>query len=59
MLGIKLYDISGRLIREVYDGKTSIGEQKIEVDISNTCNGIYFYTITMGVNQIHHKIIKQ
>jgi len=59
MLNIKLYDISGRLIREFYDGKTWIGEQKIEVDISNTCNGIYFYRITLGGNQIHHKIIKQ
>ena len=58
-LEIELYDVSGRLIKNVYLGKAWIGEQLFDVDVSDISNGIYFYKIKIGNSQLHFKIIKQ
>jgi len=58
-LDIKLYDVSGRLVQNVYKGKVWPGEQTFTSDISYLCKGVYFYKIDMGENQLHFKIIKQ
>ena len=58
-LDIKLYDVSGRLVQNIYKGKIWPGEQMFNTDISLLCNGVYFYSIDLGENQLHFKILKQ
>lgn len=58
-LNIKLYDVAGRLVQSVYSGKVWPGEQTYNTDISYLCKGVYFYSITLGENKLHFKIIKQ
>lgn len=57
-LNITLYDISGREVKNVYNGESSIGDQALQVRLGGLAPGMYFYHIRIG-NDVHNfKIIK-
>lgn len=46
-ISIKIYDISGRLIKELYDGFKSKGNNQVDFNGSELASGIYFYKLTI------------
>ena len=58
-LSVDLYDVQGRLIKLVYEGKQNGGETKLKVDINNLSAGMYIYKITAGDKVKSIQFIKQ
>jgi hypothetical protein len=58
-LSIDLFDISGRLIKQIYLGKVLEGSNTISTNIAFLANGIYMYEIILGNEVKHIKFIKQ
>lgn len=58
-LNIVLFDASGRLVMNVYNGKTTGNETLIPVSLGNLPKGLYFYQVMLGEELKHVKIIKQ
>jgi hypothetical protein len=60
-MGIKLYDITGRLVKTVTNGQPLIsGENYMQIDISDLISGIYFVHLTSSNGyQSSMKFIKQ
>lgn len=56
-LEISLLDISGRLIQKVYNGQTNLSAQKMEIDVSNLPNGLYFVEFAMQGARFAEKIV--
>jgi len=44
-INIKIYDVTGRLVKTVLNDKKSAGSQQVQVNVEELQNGIYFYTI--------------
>ncbi len=59
IININLVDITGETLKNIYSGKNFSSNFKIQSDISELCNGIYFYKIQVGDETYHSKIIKQ
>lgn len=47
-VSIKLYDLSGREVLNIFEGSQEVGDQKVSFDTGNIKNGIYFYTLKAG-----------
>ncbi|MCX6157467.1 MAG: T9SS type A sorting domain-containing protein [Ignavibacteriae bacterium] len=47
-VSIKLYDISGRLIKEIINRQHNPGYYSVKLDASSLSSGIYFYSMTSG-----------
>ncbi len=45
-INIKIYDLTGRLVKTVLNEKRFSGVQKVQLNLEELQNGIYFYTIT-------------
>ena len=56
---IILYDIQGKIIAEVFNGKPQIGSNAVSVNTSALSDGVYFYEIKVGSRVAHIKFIKQ
>jgi spore coat protein A, manganese oxidase len=56
---IKLYDNSGRLINQIYQGERSVGLQRFIIDGNNIMNGVYFCEILLGDQRILKKLVLQ
>ncbi|MEZ4921859.1 MAG: S8 family serine peptidase [Crocinitomicaceae bacterium] len=58
---IRLLDMNGRVIKEIYSGTVNEGRTTFEVDLSNLSGGFYIYSIALseGEEIKHLKIIKQ
>lgn len=52
-----VYDLSGRLIKNLIDGYTTAGNHNITFDGSNLSSGVYFYTLQTSSNKITNKFI--
>jgi hypothetical protein len=57
-LSIDLYDMSGRKIANVFEGKTKIGMNRVKNQIENLPSGIYFYQIQINETKYIRKITK-
>lgn len=56
---VKLYDISGRVVNNVYDGVKWPGDLTLDVSLENLSAGFYFYSIVVGQDKRNFKVIKQ
>ena len=54
---IKLYDVTGRLINEIFNGKAKIGINEMPIRAENYAAGIYFIRIETGKEIITEKFI--
>ncbi|RFC54328.1 T9SS type A sorting domain-containing protein [Brumimicrobium aurantiacum] len=57
-LNVDVYDIHGRLIKQVYEGKPSAKQIELKVNTSSFANGIYFYHVLLGKHSENIKFIK-
>jgi hypothetical protein len=57
-LEILLYDISGKLVKNVFDEKLIHDKTTIQIDLSNFKSGLYVYYIKLGNEVKHYKINK-
>jgi hypothetical protein len=55
---IDLFDMSGRKIDNVFEGKCTFGVNRIQNNIEILPNGVYYYKIVIGHRQYIKKIIK-
>lgn len=56
---INLYNITGQLVQEVYQGDLQAGLQYIDCDMAALPAGVYFYRITIGNQALYRKAIRQ
>jgi hypothetical protein len=56
-LTVKLYDVTGRLISEIFNGRLKIGTNEIPIRSNKLTAGIYFIRIKVGEDTITEKII--
>jgi photosystem II stability/assembly factor-like uncharacterized protein len=54
---VKLYDVSGRLVNEVFTGKVKIGMNEMSIITANYAAGIYFVSIETDKEIITEKFI--
>lgn len=55
---IKLYDLNGNKIQNLNKGFSSIGQNKLEIDLTNFSNGTYILKLQLGNNIISKKVTK-
>lgn len=55
---IELYDISGRKIDNIFEGKCTLGVNKINSNIEILPIGVYYYKIVIGKRKYIKKLIK-
>jgi photosystem II stability/assembly factor-like uncharacterized protein len=58
-LKIDLMDITGKRIKNMYNGITESGKNKIELDIAQIPSGIYFYEVRLAIQNQHIRFVKQ
>jgi photosystem II stability/assembly factor-like uncharacterized protein len=58
-LQIRLIDMLGRCLKQVYDGEALLGENKFSINLSNLPNGVYNYQIVLGNKRARVKIEKR
>lgn len=56
---IKLYDATGRLVKDIFDGTARIGMNEISYEPKNLPNGIYFARLETANYQVTEKVIYQ
>ena len=56
-VNIKISNIVGQFIKEINIGKISSGNNTITVDVSDLTDGVYYFTIRAGVQNITRKVI--
>lgn len=56
-VSVKIFDMAGRMVANVFEGKQDAGEQAVKFDASNLENGIYFYQLTAGEVSVTNKIV--
>lgn len=54
---LKIYDISGRQVAELMDGRFNAGIHEISFDASHLASGIYLYRFTSGENVTSGKLV--
>ena len=54
---LKVYDITGRMVKELYSGYKTIGNYPIEFSSSGFASGVYFYRMTSGDNVDTKKMV--
>ncbi len=53
---IKVYDILGTMVKELYNGFQSTGNHSIQLDAANLSSGIYLYELVSNGNRIIKKL---
>jgi hypothetical protein len=56
---IEMFDIMGRFVRVVYDGKASAGNTIITNELDGLSSSMYIYRIKLDDNLLSAKFIKQ
>lgn len=56
-VSVKIFDMAGRMVANVFEGKQDAGEQAVKFDASNLESGIYFYQLNAGEVSVTNKII--
>jgi hypothetical protein len=56
---VELFDVSGRQIKNIYQGRLLQGNNVIFSDLSGLKQGIYFYEVRTDGNAKHFKIVKE
>jgi hypothetical protein len=54
---LEVYDVSGRLVTTLVDGKMTPGRHKVTWEAANVASGIYFYRLTAGSFQQTRKLV--
>jgi len=54
---LNIYDISGRLVKNLFEGNKPAGNYQINFDGSNLSSGVYFYTLQTSSEIITNKLI--
>ena len=54
---VKLYDVTGRLVDEIFNGKLKIGTNEIPIRSKKLAAGVYFIRIDVGKDIITEKVI--
>ena len=57
LVTLKVYDITGRMIKELFSGFKTIGSYPIVFNSSGLASGIYFYRMTSGDNADTKKMV--
>ena len=52
---LKLYDATGRLIDDIFDGYLVQGNQRVDLNVSPRANGSYFIILETGYSR---KVVK-
>lgn len=58
-VSIQLTDLSGRLLKEVFDGILPVGQQKLPIAISDLAPGMYFYRVRIDGREQVLRMVKQ
>jgi hypothetical protein len=53
-----IYDTNGRLLADIDEGVKKNGTYRIDFDVKNLCNGVYFYKIATNDASLTKKMIK-
>lgn len=56
-VSVKIFDMAGRMVANVFEGKQEAGEQSVKFDVSSLENGIYFYQLNAGELSATNKIV--
>ncbi len=54
---LKIYDVAGRVVRTLVDGRQVEGTHVVPFDASRLANGVYFYRITAGTFTAVKKLV--
>ncbi len=54
-VSLSLYDVTGKLIKTINQGKIAAGVHTIVLETSDVDAGVYFYTLTVGEQQLTKK----
>ncbi|HEY0246374.1 MAG TPA: SGNH/GDSL hydrolase family protein [Mucilaginibacter sp.] len=54
---IKLYNMSGRLMKNIFDAYQNAGYQQINANLTGLIPGVYVYTMQVGGQQLSKKLI--
>ena len=57
MFNISVYDLSGRIVDEIFNGTKSIGLHTFTWDASSLSSGIYFVKLSSNKISKYHKIM--
>jgi hypothetical protein len=57
-LDVRIYDVTGRMVKEVYSGKIGQGKEAFTANLQDLTPGVYLYKIVLGEEIIYSKIIK-
>ncbi|MCX6156152.1 MAG: SBBP repeat-containing protein [Candidatus Kapabacteria bacterium] len=56
-INLKLYSVSGEFIESVYNGTVQTGKTKLQLDMNNYSNGVYWISAECGSNVIVKKAL--
>ncbi len=57
---LRVFDVSGRVLRTLVDANQNVGKHKVEFNMSGMTPGIYFYSLSLNnEDSITQKLIKQ
>jgi hypothetical protein len=54
---LKVYDMTGKLVMNVNEGKKSAGKHAVTINTNTLPNGIYYYSITVGGKTLTRKMV--
>ena len=54
---MKIYDVAGRVVRTLVDGRQAEGTHVVPFDASRLPSGVYFYRITAGAFTAVKKLV--
>ena len=57
LVSLRVYDINGRLIKEIVNQKQVAGSYTARFDASNLSSGIYFYKLSAGEFKAQNKMV--
>ncbi|MBX7042028.1 MAG: T9SS type A sorting domain-containing protein, partial [Ignavibacteria bacterium] len=55
-VSIMIYDISGRLVKDLYRGTNEAGEYSVDFDASDLPSGIYYSVLTAGSMTVKNRM---
>lgn len=57
---IRLVDVQGKVVLNIFEGTVQAGETYFDVDLSKLPSGVYFYMVTINEDEVYqYKVIKQ
>jgi spore coat protein A, manganese oxidase len=59
MVTVNIYDGKGSLVKKIYTGRLPEGLQQMNVDGSNSVNGVYYCEVTINGQRMLRKMILQ